>query len=378
LRDERTLRVAEAAREAGADWAILSSPDLVCYATQHTAILETGPSPFNGGPTLAFVSSDASTVALLVNNLEQASADEAHADRTIGYVGLALDERSPVETRYAAAVKEALRELDVRGATVGVEAATFPESVGAGIAQQGGKLISIDRELDRARSTKTPDEIDRLRWCAKLTAIGQREALVAARPGRSELEIWADIRLAMEQAEGERLAVAGDLTSGVANTAAISGWPTARVVQEGEPILCDLAPRSHGYWGDSCNTIFLGEPSADFMKLYTTTERAVEVACETLRPAITADAFDREVRSVFTDAGVNNPLHIGHGIGTGVHEWPRIVPEQDVTLAPNMVLMVEPGAYEPGVGGVRLEWMFLVTESGNEVLSGFPHALRPE
>jgi Xaa-Pro aminopeptidase/Xaa-Pro dipeptidase len=43
-----------------------------------------------------------------------------------------------------------------------------------------------------------------------------------------------------------------------------------------------------------------------------------------------------------------------------------------------MVLMLEPGAYEPGVGGVRLEWMYLVTDHGNEVLSGFPHVMRPE
>jgi Xaa-Pro aminopeptidase len=78
---------------------------------------------------------------------------------------------------------------------------------------------------------------------------------------------------------------------------------------------------------------------------------------------------------VFEDAGVNNPLHIGHGIGTGVHEWPRIVPDQDVTLQEGMVLMIEPGAYDPEIGGVRLEWMFLVTANGNEVLSGFSHSL---
>ena len=190
--------------------------------------------------------------------------------------------------------------------------------------------------------------------------------------------MWADVRLAMEQAEGKRLPVAGDLTSGIDNTAAISGWPTDRVVREGEPILCDLAPRSHGYWGDSCNTIFLGEPSPAFQKLYSTTERAVEVVRETLRSGISAAHFDRAVRSVFEEAGVSNPIHVGHGIGTGVHEWPRIVPGQEVTLEPDMVLMVEPGAYEPGVGGVRLEWMYLVTETGNEVLSGFPHTMRRE
>jgi Xaa-Pro aminopeptidase len=361
----------------GADWALLTSPDAVCYATQHTGILETGPSPFAGGPSLAFVSSDASTVALLVNNLEEADATQAHADRVLAYVGIALDELSPVETRYETAVKSALHELGV-GGTIAVEAATFPQRVGAAVAERGGTIVAIDRELDRARATKTPEEIDRLRRCAELTAIGQREALEAAQPGRSELEIWAEVRLAMEQAEGERLPVAGDLTSGIDNTAAISGWPTDRVVQEGDPILCDLAPRSHGYWGDSCNTIFLGEPGAVLQKLYSTTKRAVEVVRETLRAGISADEFDRTVRSVFEKAGVSNPIHVGHGIGTGVHEWPRIVPGQKVTLEPNMVLMVEPGAYEPGVGGVRLEWMYLVTDTGNEVLSGFPHTMHRE
>ena len=49
-----------------------------------------------------------------------------------------------------------------------------------------------------------------------------------------------------------------------------------------------------------------------------------------------------------------------------------------ITLEPKAwSLMLEPGAYAPGVGGVRLEWMYLVTASGNEVLSGFPHVLRP-
>jgi Xaa-Pro aminopeptidase len=250
--------------------------------------------------------------------------------------------------------------------------------VGAALAERGATLVAIDRELDRARATKTPEEIERLRWCAELATIGQRKALEAGQPGRSELEIWAEVRLAMEQADGARLPVAGDLTSGIENTAAISGWPTDRVVQEGEPILCDLAPRSHGYWGDSCNTIFLGEPGPAFQKLYSTTERAVEVVRETLRAGISAAEFDQAVRSVFDEAGVSNPIHVGHGIGTGVHEWPRIVPGQEVTLESNMVLMVEPGAYEPGVGGVRLEWMYLVTENGNEVLSGFPHTLHRE
>ena len=61
-----------------------------------------------------------------------------------------------------------------------------------------------------------------------------------------------------------------------------------------------------------------------------------------------------------------------------MHEWPRIVPGETAAIREGMVLMLEPGAYAPGVGGVRLEWMYLVTASGNEVLSGFPHTLAPE
>jgi Xaa-Pro dipeptidase len=374
MNDECTLRTAAAAHEVGADWALLSSPDAVCYAAGHTGLIETGPSPFAGGPSLAFVAADGSTVALLVNNLEEAAAAEAGVDRVFTYVGIALGERSPVEGRYRAAVEHALAELGV-GGVVAVEAATLTWLVADAVTAHGARLMAIDRALDRARSTKTAAEIERLRFCASLTDAGQRAAVEAARPGRSELEMWADVRLAMEELTGERVPVAGDLTSGRANTASISGWPTARVVHEGDPILCDLAPRANGYWGDSCNTIFVGEPGPAFMKLYTTTQRSIEVVRETLRAGISAAEFDRTVRSVFEDAGVRNPLHTGHGIGTGVHEWPRLVPDQDVILREGMVLMIEPGAYDPDVGGVRLEWMYLVTATGNEVLSGFPHVL---
>jgi Xaa-Pro aminopeptidase len=156
--DERVLRVAAAARAVGADWALLTSADAVCYATQHTGVIEWGVSPFAGGPSLAFVSADGSVVALLVNNLEEAGARRAAADHVLTYVGLALGERSPVEDRYRAAVVSALDELDV-GGSVAIEAATFPALVADVLAGRGVRTVTIDRELDRARATKTAAEI---------------------------------------------------------------------------------------------------------------------------------------------------------------------------------------------------------------------------
>lgn len=377
MRDERALRVAQAARNVGADWALLTSPDAVGYAAQHWGIIETGPSPFAGGPNLAFVSADeADEIALVVNTLEQADAESSAADRVFPYVGIALGEMRPVEDRYRIAVREAVAALGIAG-VVAVEAQSLTALVADVLSEAGATTVLIDRELDRARMVKTPAEIERLRYCAHLADVGQAAVLEAAKPGRTELEIWADVRLAMELDRGERMPVAGDLTSGVASTAAISGWPTDRVVQEGDPILCDLAPRAHGYWGDSCNAIVVGEPTEAYLKLHRTTLQSIDVIRETLRPGISAADFDRGVREVFERAGLNNPIHLGHCIGTGVHEWPRIVPGQDATIEANMVLMLEPGAYDPACGGVRLEWMYLVTETGNEVLNTFRHVMHP-
>jgi Xaa-Pro aminopeptidase len=373
--DERPLRVADVARGVGADWALLTSPDAVFYATQHAYTIEWGPSPFTGGPTAAFVSADGSTVGLLVNNLEEAGARSSAATWVFPYVGLALDALDPVQDRYQRAVDQAIDGLGV-GGVVAVQAASLPERVAHSLAERGARLVFLDAEFERARATKTSAEIESLRRSARVVDAGQAAALKAVSAGRTELEAFADIREAMELAEGERLPVMGDLTSGIENTARISGWPTDRIMRDGDPVLCDLGPRVRGYWGDSCNTIVIGEPTDGFMNLYRTTQRALEVAAETLRPGISAADLDAAVRAVFDQAGLSSPIHIGHGIGTGPHEWPRIVPGAEAMIEPGMVLMVEPGAYDEELGGVRLEWMFLVTDTGNEVLSGFPHVLR--
>jgi Xaa-Pro aminopeptidase len=177
----------------------------------------------------------------------------------------------------------------------------------------------------------------------------------------------------MELAAGGRVAVTGDLISGPDRTAACEGWPNDRVVEPGDAVIADLAPRVGGYWGDSCNTIVAGRPSEALQALHDVSLHALERAAEVMRPGVSAGDLDARVREVITAAGYTNLLHVGHSIGTDIHEFPRIVAEETAVLEPDMVLMIEPGAYVPGVGGVRLEWMFRVTRTGNEVLCPFEH-----
>ncbi|MCX6906970.1 MAG: M24 family metallopeptidase, partial [Verrucomicrobia bacterium] len=64
----------------------------------------------------------------------------------------------------------------------------------------------------------------------------------------------------------------------------------------------------------------------------------------------------------------------GHGLGLQVHEAPRmgVVP---CRLRAGHVVTVEPGLYYPGIGGIRIEDVVLVTTNGCRMLSHFPVAL---
>jgi Xaa-Pro aminopeptidase len=59
-----------------------------------------------------------------------------------------------------------------------------------------------------------------------------------------------------------------------------------------------------------------------------------------------------------------------------VHEWPRLVPYETAALEEGMFLMVEPGAYDPDVGGVRIEWMIEITAYGCRPVAPFKHIPR--
>lgn len=364
--DERALRVAEAMRAAGAGWAVLTAPASVAYVTGHDEPAGAGRSPFAGGPAVAIVAADGRTV------LVAADADidpgAVRADETRSYEAFALPPGGPgLNGLYLEAVRVALAESGV-GGTVGVEPAMCPDGVRGLLA---ATTVDLTVALREARSVKTAEEVDRLRACAALTAVGQRAARAAAAPGMPELELFAEIRRALDAVAGEAVALGADLLSGVARTAEVMGGPGPRVLEEGDPVICDLVPRAGGYWGDSCLSWAVGEPSAGHARLYAVARQALDHASETLRPGMTAGEFAAGVLAVIEDAGLSDPIHIGHGIGVTSFEHPRLVPGAPEELRAGMVLMVEPGAYDADIGGVRLEQMFLVTDKGNEILSPY-------
>jgi len=252
---------------------------------------------------------------------------------------------------------ERVLEAAVAGRVVATEPAFLP----APLAQ---RLTWVDAsaDLSGARAVKDLDELVKIRASVRVADAGQQAVREYAAPGMSELDLWSHVAAAMERAAGGPIPWVADLVS----RPGMDRWegpPGPRAISEGELVIADLSPRRDGYWADSCSTIAVGVPTPTARAMHRRILDRLEQAIAAVKPGVVAGDLDALVRK-----GLNYPHHSGHGIGTGFHEEPRIVPAWPTVLEPGMVLALEPGWYGEGEG-VRLEWIVLVTNDGCEVLS---------
>jgi Xaa-Pro aminopeptidase len=349
-RRERALAVADA---AGARNIAVSAPGAVTWLTGYVPDIETGPSPF-ALSAIAVLAPDGN-MTLVVSEDEEERARETGCE-VVTYPGFGT---GPLDTVANAA--RALGEvLDAK--SVAIDAGSFPAALAADL-----EWIDVEKRLTHARAVKDPDEVERIKEAIAVCDAGQAAARTEARPGITELDLWAVTRAAMETAAGTRLPVLADLVSGP-RTADVGGPPGLRVLEEGDLVLCDLVPRVSGYWGDSCSTFALGEPTAEARSAHARSLETLEALVAEIRPGALAADLDRLAR-----AALDFPHHTGHGLGTSWHEEPRLVPGATVRLEPGMVVAIEPGSYA-GIG-VRVEQVVLVNDDGCEVLSTHSLAL---
>jgi Xaa-Pro aminopeptidase len=158
-------------------------------------------------------------------------------------------------------------------------------------------------------------------------------------------------------------------------------------LRAGEPIIIDVFPRSQrtGYFGDITRTVVKGRASEAVRKLYATVERAQDVAFDEMRHRAAAADIHKKVQEIFAREGYKTGrsrgrmqgfFHgTGHGVGMEIHEAPRIGSHSKDKLLSGHVVTIEPGLYYPGLGGVRLEDMALVTNNGPRNLTKFEKVL---
>lgn len=373
--NEQVERAVTALRGRGLSAALLTSLHNVCYVSGYAVPIEAGPSPFAGAPDLALLDAGGHVILIVPDLEESAARASGQADVVVAYPAFGYRERYDQPANAWAALRRVLRETGTTSGTLGVEATTLPLSLERALREEfeALRLEDATAALAEARLIKTAGEIAKLRAAIDLTAVGQAAARRLLRPGMTEIALFAGLRAAMEEAAGQRLPITGDLVSGAERTANVGGWPLGRPIEEGDLILVDLAPRLDGYWGDSCNTLCAGEPTAEHRRMFQATTAALDKGVVAARPGLRAAELDAVCRGHVESFGYAYPHHGGHALGTTVHESPRLVPYEDMPLQAGMVLALEPAAYVPGVGGVRSEHVILVTDGPAEVLSSFAH-----
>jgi Xaa-Pro aminopeptidase len=241
-------------------------------------------------------------------------------------------------------------------------------------------LRSTERVVEQARLIKDAFEVATLREAAARLDTVMPQVLAAVRAGECEREIAAVIEIAMRDAGYERMAFDTIVASGP-HSAMPHYRAGTRVLTSGDLVVLDFGGVLDGYCCDLTRTVSIGPPSREARRVYDAVRDAQAAAVAAVKPGIDASAVDAAARELLRDRGLGDAFGhgTGHGLGLDVHEEPRVgKPRTDltpVTLVPNMVFTIEPGAYLPGFGGVRIEDDVLVTEDGCELLT---HVQREE
>ena len=225
------------------------------------------------------------------------------------------------------------------------------------------------------RARKDPAEIEAL--LAAGQAIDRVHARVPGwlRPGRTELEVAADISDAIVQ-EGHAQADFAIVASGP-NAASPHHAPAGRVLAAGDAVVVDIGgTMPSGYCSDCTRTYAIGAPPPDFTAYYEVLQAAQEAACAAVRPGVTAEAVDAAAREPITAAGYGTYFmhRTGHGIGLETHEDPYLVSGNTEPLVAGNAFSIEPGIY-PGPHGARIEDIVACTGDGVQRLNNAPRDL---
>lgn len=348
----RVDRVRALAREAGAEWAFVSS-GTTSFAYLTGASIERSERliallvPVTGDPVLVAPSFEVERVRRSVR-LQAAIRgwDES---------------QSPFDL-----VRDAAR---THGGVLVEPHGEYGTAMSLAHAMPDARLIDGSAAFGSLRVVKQAEELARLRRAVAITHDVFDRAFAELRPGVRDRDVSQGIARAFEREgyEGYALVQFGPLS------ALPHGHPTGDALSNDVAVLVDGGCRVEGYWSDVTRTRWFGSsPPAEFTRIVDVVSEAQRAGIARARPGIEAQEIDRAAREVITKAGYGPYFthRTGHGLGMDGHEPIYMVEGNRTPLVPGCVFTVEPGIYLPGRFGVRIEDDVLCEDGAAKIIEG--------
>jgi Xaa-Pro aminopeptidase len=232
------------------------------------------------------------------------------------------------------------------------------------------RLTPVRELVETLRMVKSPDEIEKVRRSVRLCSQAFAQVVKWLRPGRTELEIAAELdhrmrRLGAEAAAFETIVAVGE------RAALPHASPGETRFEPGRSLLIDMGACLNGYASDMTRVVHCGPPPARLRRIYDAVLEAQLAGIAAVKPGATAHDVDAAARNALKKRKLDQYFthSTGHGLGLEIHESPRLGANSKTVLEPGMTITVEPGVYIEGFGGVRIEDTVLVSETGVDVLT---------
>jgi Xaa-Pro aminopeptidase len=273
-------------------------------------------------------------------------------------------------------VRGVLADLGLRpGAAVAIEDRAWTETL---LRLQdllpGARFSLASALLTPLRRVKGEDEIAIMRQAGAITEAAYQATLERLRHGMTTLDLISEVDYQLRR----HGATASSFVTSFYNMGA--QFPFDFHNRE-ETLLLPLDPPVsvsfdfgavyEGYCYDYGRSVFFGEPSAEYRRVYDLVMAAQSAGVAALKAGGTCAQADALARAVIADAGYGDAFYhrLGHGIGMDVHEPPFLTSGDDTTLQSGMCFTVEPSIFIPHHLGARVEDVVVVRKGGGEPLT---------
>ncbi len=256
---------------------------------------------------------------------------------------------------------------------VAFESTDLTVAAHARLAATSVELVAVSGVVERIRAAKEAHELEAIARAADVLSRAFERVPELGPQRRSERELaWLLERLMRDELGASAMSFPTIVAAGP-NAAKPHHRPSERAIERDEVVLIDAGCVVDGYCSD-CTRVFTTGSIPNAVRAAFDACRDIQAkAVASIRAGVEGNALDETHREALTEAGYSVDHSLGHGVGLEVHEEPRLARTSPGSLETGHVVTVEPGIYLPGLGGIRIEDMVVVTDEGGDVLT---HATR--